>query len=520
MSTDLHSQVTPPSQTHGQPAERGISLDAIKRQLTTFQRGVPFAGLKKPCTLNDGIQRISASELPNLSRIFEKARAAGRVAKFVPASGAATRMFQSLMASNRQSPATASPSEQDALEHFLSNLPKLACYHDLRDALTRQGHNLDQLISERNSHPVLRTLLYTPGLNYAKLPKGLLPFHRYATTTRTPIQEQLAEAVAYAKDAEGHVRFALTCSAAHQEAIQLHVEQSKRLFDHETVTWLVHCSVQRSSTDTITVDLNNRPVRDAQGNLLFRPGGHGALLSNLNELHGDVLFIKNIDNVLHDHLKDDVYTYKRALGGLLISLQDVLFTYLHGLDAESVSSARLKEMTEWARDALATPIPARWTSLTHSEKTQWLFTALHRPLRVCGMVPNTGEPGGGPFWVDGGDGTSSLQIVEASQVDPDSPTQQNIFKSSTHFNPVDLVCGVRDYTGRPFDLHRFVNPHTGFISRKFYDGKEVKILELPGLWNGAMAHWHTVFVEVPRSTFSPVKTILDLLLPAHQPPTG
>ena len=519
MSTDLHSQVTPPSQTHGQPAERSISLDAIKQQLMTFQRGIPFAGLKKPCTLNDGIQRISASELPDLSRIFEKARAAGRVTKFVPASGAATRMFQSLMASHQQSPATAWPSEQDALEHFLSNLPKLACYHDLRDALTRQGHNLDQLVSTRNSHPVLQTLLYTPGLNYAKLPKGLLPFHRYATTTRTPIQEQLAEAVAYAKDAEGHVRFALTCSAAHQEAIQLHVERAKRLFDR-TLTWMVHCSVQRSSTDTIAVDLDNRPVRDAQGNLLFRPGGHGALLSNLNELHGDVLFIKNIDNVLHDHLKDDVYTYKRALGGLLIGLQDVLFAYLHGLDAESVSSARLKEMTEWAHDALAMPIPERWTSLPRSEKTQWLFTAFNRPLRVCGMVPNTGEPGGGPFWVDGGDGTNSLQIVEVAQVDPDSPTQQNIFKSSTHFNPVDLVCGVRDYTGRPFDLHRFVNPHTGFISRKFYDGKEVKILELPGLWNGAMAHWHTVFVEVPRSTFSPVKTILDLLLPAHQPPTG
>ena len=519
MPPDRHIEVTPPSQTRRQPAERGMSLDTIKQQLTTFQRGIPFAELKKPCTLNDGIQRISASELPDLSRIFEKARAAGRVTKFVPASGAATRMFLSLLASHQQSPATAPPSARDALEHFLSNLPKLACYHDLRDALTRQGHDLDQLISERNSHPVLRTLLNTPGLNYAKLPKGLLPFHRYATTTRTPIQEQMFEAVVYAKDAEGHIRFSLTCSAAHREAMQRHIERAKRLFDR-TLTWMVHCSVQRASTDTMTVDLNNRPVRDAQGNLLFRPGGHGALLSNLNELHGDVLFIKNIDNVLHDHLKDDVYTYKRALGGLLISLQDTLFAYLHELDAKSVSSARLKEMTEWASDALTTPIPARWTSLTRSEKTQWLFTALHRPLRVCGMVPNTGEPGGGPFWVDDEDGTSSLQIVEASQVDPDSPTQQNIFKSSTHFNPVDLVCGVRDYTGRPFDLHRFVNPHTGFISRKFHDGREVKILERPGLWNGAMAHWHTVFVEVPRSTFSPVKTILDLLLPAHQPPNG
>lgn len=519
MSTDLHRQVTPPSQTHGQPAERSISLDAIKRQLTTFQRGVPFAGLKKPCTLNDGIQRISASELPDLSQIFEKARAAGRVAKFVPASGAATRMFQSLMASHQQSPATTSPSEQDALEQFLINLPKLACYHDLRDALTQQGHDLDQLVSARNSHSVLRTLLYTPGLNYAKLPKGLLPFHRYATTTRTPIQEQLVEAVAYTRDAEGHVRFALTCSAAHQEAIQRHIERAKRLFDR-TITWMIHCSVQRSSTDTITVDLNNQPVRDAQGNLLFRPGGHGALLSNLNELHGDVLFIKNIDNVLRDHLKDDVYTYKRALGGLLIRLQDELFAYLHRLNSESVSSVLLKEITEWARDSLAMSFPERWKPLTHSEKTQWLVTALHRPLRVCGMVPNTGEPGGGPFWVDDGDGTSSLQIVEASQVDPNSPTQQHIFKSSTHFNPVDLVCGVRDYTGRPFDLHQFVNPHTGFISRKFHNGQEVKILELPGLWNGAMAHWHTVFVEVPRSTFSPVKTILDLLSPAHQPPDG
>lgn len=515
MPTELKIEAMLTQQARRQLTERGISLHTIKQQLTAFQQGIPFIKLKKPCTLNDGIHSIRASELPSLIQDFNQAMAAGRVTKFVPASGSATRMFKGLLACHHQ-PVSASASDQHALEQFLANLPKFALYHDLRQALARQGHDLDQLVAERNHHPILQALLYTPGLNYARLPKGLLAFHRYAAVTRTPIQEQLVEAAAYAKDTGGRTRLHLTCSAAHQEAVQHHIEHAKRMLDH--ATWMVSCSIQNPSTDTLAVDLDNRPALDAQGQLLFRPAGHGALLSNLNELRGDILFIKNIDNVVPDHLKEATYTYKRALGGLLVGLQETLFAYLRRLDSESVSSALLKEATEWAHDAFALPLPEKWESLTHSEKTQWLFKALNRPLRVCGMVPNVREPGGGPFWVDGADGTTSLQIVESAQIDPGSPAQQDIFKASTHFNSVDLVCGVRDYTGQPFDLHQFIDPHTGFIAQKSHEGREIKALELPGLWNGAMALWHTVFVEVPPQTFNPVKTVLDLLLPAHQPP--
>ncbi len=517
LQLEIETRLTPPDRRQLQ--ERGISLQMIEQQLATFQRGIPFVKLKRPCRLNDGIRCLSSSDLAAVTRDFERAKAAGRATKFVPASGVGTRMFKTLAAFclQRKSSQLATAAQQD-LERFFSSLPKFAFYHDLKKALLRQGHQLDQLMRESNYHSIINALLYSPGLHYAELPKGLLAFHRYSTTTRTPIEEHLVEAADYAQDDKGYARIHFTVSPDHQQAIQHHIEQVRHRLPLHTVTWLINCSVQKPSTDTIAVAMGNNPFHDAQGNLLFRPAGHGALLSNLHELQGDIVFINNIDNVVPDHLKETPSQYKKALGGLLVSLQDTVFSFLTQLESDTASSASLKQITEWSRRSLALTLPQEWRSRTNSQKAQWLFKWLNRPLRVCGMVPTMNNPGGGPFWIEQKEGTTSLQIVESSQIDPASPTQQNILTSATHFNPVDIVCGVRNYQGNPFNLHQFVDPQTGFIAKKSHEGRDLKALELPGLWNGSMAKWHSVFVEVPRHTFNPVKTVLDLLLPAHQPP--
>ena len=515
LQAEIEATLTP--QDRRRLKERGISLQTLEHQLTTFQHGIPFTKLKKPCRLDDGIRPFSSLDLPAMTRTFERAKAAGRVTKFVPASGAGTRMFRFLeVVRLRRESGRIAAAEQRELEHFFSGLPNLAFYHDLKNTLSGQGLQLDQLLAEKKYRPVVDALL--DSLNYAKLPKGLLAFHRYTDTTRTPIEEHLEEAANYAKDDEGRARVHFTVSPAHQRAVQQHIEEARRKLGRPAVTWIIGCSVQKPSTDTIAVAMDNSLFRDSDGNLLFRPAGHGALLSNLRELHGDVVFIKNIDNVLPDHLKGTSSKYKERLGGLLVSLQDTVFSFLAQLESDTVSSASLEHMTEWARDSFALTLPDEWSTRTNAQQTQWLFKWLNRPLRVCGMVPNVNHPGGGPFWVEQDDGTISLQIVESSQVDPDSTTQQDIFASSTHFNPVDMVCGIRDYQGKPFNLEQFVDPDAGFIAQKSYEGRELKALELPGLWNGGMAKWHSVFVEVPRETFNPVKTILDLLLPEHQPP--
>ncbi len=493
--------------------ERGIALQTVQQQIATFQRGIPFTTLKRPCRLDDGIRRMGALDLPRARRDFEKARAGGRMTKFVPASGAGTRMFTFLESARLQKE---SSEITEPLEQFLSSLSKFAFYPDLQKTLLDQGHQLDRLIAEKNYHPIIDALL--DSLNYAKLPKGLIAFHRYAGTTRTPIEEHLVEATEYVQDDEGCARIHFTVSAEHQRAIREHIEQARQRLDQQTATWIIDCSVQKPSTNTVAVDMDNRPFRDSHGNLLFRPAGHGALLSNLQELHGDVVFIKNIDNVVPDHLQQASSDYKKILGGLLVGLQNTLFSLLTRIESNAASPADIDRITEWAGHSLAMTLPAEWSAYRHSQKSQWLFKRLNRPIRVCGMVPNVDHPGGGPFWVEGEDGTTSLQIVESSQIDLDSPTQRDIFTSSTHFNPVDLVCGVRDYRGHPFNLAQFVNPDTGFIAKKTCEGRALKALELPGLWNGGMADWHSVFVEVPRLTFNPVKTVLDLLLPEHQPP--
>lgn len=500
---------------------RGTSVETVEHQLAIFQRGIPFITLTKPCTIHEGIEQIADTELSQFEEIFRQAMTQGRITKFVPASGAASRMFKALLpccenASNQATPSLTS-SEHASLKPFLDRLSDFAFYDDLENTLAKQGHGLHTLRTQGQYQPILEALLHPRGLNYAKRPKGLLAFHRYEDHVRTPIEEHLIEAAIYARDDNNQAHVHFTISPEHQEAVQEHIEVARQRFKQDDLDWMVNCSLQTSSSDTIAVDRENRPFRDNKGNLLFRPGGHGALISNVNELQGDIVFIKNIDNVVPDYLKAETYTYKRALGGYLIHVQNILFTYLRQLDSQTVTTKQLDDMVQWAQSTLNFTKPPQWKDWDQAQRSNALRDFGNRPIRVCGMVKNTGDPGGGPFWVRHEDGTTSLQIVESSQVDPQSTEQQRIFAASTHFNPVDMVCGVRNYQGNPFDLNQYIDPNAGFISEKSYEGRELKALELPGLWNGAMAKWHTIFVEVPRPTFNPVKTVFDLLEPAHQP---
>jgi hypothetical protein len=466
--------------------------------------------------VDDGITVLQESDIAAVEMLYAQAVAAGRVTKFVPASGAATRMFQALLSYCEQKEAKDNRNDPDVL-HFINNLPRFAFYDDLQAAVQRQGGEVETYLVHGQYAELLAYLLTSQGLNYANLPKILLKFHRYDDHCRTPLEEHLVEAAAYVRDRHQVARLHVTVTPAHAEAVQAHIEVSRRRYEHAGLRYEIALSVQSPATDTIAVDMDNTPVRDEQGHLLFRPGGHGALLANLQALAADIVFVKNIDNVVPDHHKEVTYRYKRALGGHLVHLQQQMFAYLEHLAAGRVDAGLLQEILIFARQELAIVIPPGLQHAPQHEHIRFLYDRLNRPLRVCGMVRNEGEPGGGPFWVEHPDGSLSRQIVETSQVDTALPEQRALLAASTHFNPVDLVCGVRDYRGQPFDLQHFADPNTGFISHKTYASRPLKALELPGLWNGAMAYWNTVFVEVPLSTFSPVKTVLDLLRPEHQP---
>lgn len=513
-------------QDHQQFFEMGIPPNLVKEQLAIFQRGVPLALLDRPCTIGDGITRLSSSEVDHHATKFHHALSAGRVTKFVPASGAASRMFKELMAYRNAAPAdipnhSTDPliwsSEPQACHEFLKEIKSFAFYDDLDAEMSNQSLNLSDFLKASDYRPILNHLLYSPGLNYARLPKGLIKFHRYQQYSRTPVEEHLVEALAYAKDSTNTIRVHFTLSPEHQELFERHLHEIRPHFEEKSIFLEVTSSQQRAATDTLAVDLENQPFRGADGKLVFRPGGHGALLENLSALQADIVFIKNIDNVVHDRLQDVTNRYKKALGGLLLSVQEQLFRHLRLLMGQGLTEEDSRIMLNFAQDVLQLSVPGQFLNWPLGRQQAVFIQQFNRPVRICGMVPNTGEPGGGPFWVKYPDGSVSLQIVEASQVDPDSCEQQAILRSSTHFNPVDLVCGLRDFQGKPFNLKEFSDPDAGIISRKSDEGRDLKALERPGLWNGAMAHWNTIFVEVPKITFNPVKTIFDLLRSEHQP---
>jgi len=499
--------------------EKGISTEAIRQQLNRFRKGFPRLEIVRPATINDGIRKLTPEEETIYAKRFEAAMAQGRAMKFVPASGAATRMFKDLIRiykkiAERQSLNT---EEQHILERFLTHLTQFAFAVDLAEVLQANGFDLSDLLRKRRADVILRYLLTSDGLNYSELPKALLKFHRYNGETRTPLEEHLVEGAGHAKDGMGRVRIHFTVPARFRETIQRYVQKKLPRYQNYARHFSIEYSVQDPSTDTIAVDLQNRIVRDEQGKPLFRPAGHGALLKNLNDLQGDIIFIKNIDNVVPDHLKPTVIHYKKVLGGLLVEVQQKIFSLLEALHTNPTIEV-LNEAISFLNRELHIPLPEDLQNASFEKRREYVFQKLNRPIRVCGIVENRGEPGGGPFWVKTANGELTLQIVESAQVDKTDPVQREIWESSTHFNPTDLVCGVRDYTGKPFDLMKYRDTNAGIITVKYWLGKEIKILELPGLWNGSMAYWNTIFVEVPLETFNPVKTVFDLLRPEHLPP--
>ena len=498
--------------------DSGIAEDTIVEQMQRFRSGFPFTRVIRPCTPGDGIMLIPAEERSRLIDTFRQAVDEGRVTKFVPASGAATRMFKSLLALYGRGGESLDLQGDDADSRFgrefFASLDKFAFYGELLSMMKRDGIDLTQCFDGGGYHTVLSYVLTPKGLNYGQLPKGLISFHKYPEVSRTPFAEHIAEAVEYATGKQGLARLHFTVGPEYRKAIEEHV--STVLQRYPETRFEVSYSEQSQQTNTIAVDLSNEGFRSRAGHLLFRPAGHGALLVNLNELQGDLVFLKNIDNVAPDRLKGDTYEYKQVLGGLLVDLQRKTFDYVRLLKEGVPDSATLSTMAEFVLSKLSMSLPDNYDGMSDGDKAEYLLEKFNRPMRVCGMVKNQGEPGGGPFWVPEAGGLATAQIVEKSQVDLDDPAQADCLASATHFNPVDIVCGVRDCRGDLFNLMGRIDQETGFISVKSKDGEELKAMELPGLWNGSMADWITVFVEVPLSTFSPVKTVNDLLRPEHQ----
>ncbi|MBO4589995.1 MAG: DUF4301 family protein [Bacteroidaceae bacterium] len=503
-------------------AQRGVSVQKVEEQLASFANGFPFLKLQDVASVPNGIARISPEQADRLVRRWKDYCAEGhRVVKFVPASGAASRMFKNLFAFLD---APYDTPETDFENVFFDHIAFFAFYGSLNACCRRlYGSDVPQLQAAHRYKDIVAALLRPEGLNYGQLPKGLLEFHAYdGAPSRTPLEEHLVEGALYAADSDGRVHIHFTVSPEHRALFEQKVSSVVRGYERKLhVLFDITFSEQKAYTDTIAAEADGTPFRDARGQLVFRPGGHGALIENLNELKAEVVFIKNIDNVVPDRRKASMVASKQLLAGYLVQLQEQAFRYLRLLDSGAYSDDDLAAMLRFLEQQFFCVSP--WFK-ADSVKTDskaavvdYLRGKLNRPMRVCGMVPNVGEPGGGPFLAYNPDGTVSLQILESSQIDMDNARSVALFKQGTHFNPVDLVCGTHNYFGEPFDLLRYVDKDTGFISSKSKDGRELKALELPGLWNGAMSDWLTAFVEVPLSTFNPVKTVNDLLRAEHQP---
>ena len=495
--------------------QKGITEEQFREQLQCFVHGFPYLRLSAAASVEKGITVLAEAEQQAALAAWDAYTAGGHaIVKFVPASGAASRMFKNLYAfldAAYDEPTT------DFEKTFFANLPAAAYHADLDAACVRlHGAGVGELLAARRFKDVVSALLGKDGLNYGHLPKGLLKFHNYPEGARTPLEEHLVEGALYARRQDGTVSVHFTVSPEHRALFEQLVARVVPAYEQKFgVKYDVTFSEQKPSTDTVAANPDNTPFRQADGSLLFRPGGHGALIENLNELPADVVFIKNIDNVVPDRLKDETVRYKKLLAGVLVSLQEQAFAYLRKLDSGCYTVEELLEMLQFVQKKFCCKNPETKT-LEDTELAIYLRRKLNRPVRVCGMVRNVGEPGGGPFLAYNADGTISPQILESSQIDMADPEKKAMFEQGTHFNPVDLVCGLRNYRGEAFHLPDYVDKATGFISHKSKDGRELKALELPGLWNGAMSDWNTVFVEVPLATFNPVKTVNDLFREQHR----
>ena len=495
--------------------QRGSSLQVVEQQIKNFETGFPFARVAKAATVGDGVIRLSEAEVDEMAKHYELLSKQLKVVKFVPASGAASRMFKALFTYKSELEAGTAAEPKGDLHDFFDCLPSFAFYQDLADSMGGLAV-LEEAESKKDYLKILNHLLTEQGLNYGQLPKGLLAFHLYDGAARTPFEEHLVEGANYGKNEANEVSLHFTISPEHKSNFTSLLQQIKTQYsDANQAHFEIDFSEQKAATDTIAVDLDNNAFRKEDGTLLFRPAGHGALIENLDEIEADVIFIKNIDNVVPDRIKGETYRYKKALAGLLLSYQHKIFNYIASL-AESKDEDWIKEVSDFLKNELSILPPSGYEELSTLKKVSYLLEKLLRPVRVCGMVKNEGEPGGGPFWTHNEDGTISLQIIESAQFDSNDQAQMKLMKDATHFNPVDLICAPYDLGGSKYNLLDYVDQKSGFIAEKSLGGRNLKAQELPGLWNGAMANWNTLFVEVPIITFNPVKTVNDLLRPNHQ----
>ncbi len=497
-----------------QLAAKGITTQQIDTQLELFRTGFPFLKLEAAAAVGQGIIAPTPAEAEDYVKTWEDYKAQGhKVVKFVPASGAASRMFKDMFAfvdAPYDVPTTAFEKK------YFEQIKNFAFYDALNEACLRnEKKDIDTLLSEGNYKAVAANMLSKEGLNYGQLPKGMLLFHKYDDGARTPMEEHLVEGALYAAS-KGEANVHFTVSHEHLPYFKQRVADVQKKYEKTYgVTYNISFSEQKPSTDTVAVNPDNTLFRNDDGSLLFRPAGHGALIENLNDIDADMVFIKNIDNVVPDSLKDVTVKWKKIIAGVLVTLQKRAFEYLNVLESGNYDHKKVEEIIHFVQRDLCCR-KANIKELEDAELVIYLKKKLKRPMRVCGVVKNVGEPGGGPFLTYNQDGTVSLQILESVQIDKSNDDYMKMFTEGTHFNPVDLVCAIKDKDGQAYNLPEYVDKTTGFISNKSKNGRELRALELPGLWNGAMSDWSTVFVEVPLDTFNPVKTVNDLLRPQHQ----
>lgn len=495
---------------------RGVSEAQIASQIERFKRGFDFLDITEPATPSNCIEVLSDAKIQEYISYYDSKLQEIQITKFIPASGAASRMFKKLFEFVQGNEEIEIEQGKEypffSIENFIGSLKKFAFYSHLQKTAESSGLSLEELLKNKQYKKIVSLVLDKSGLSYGTLPKGLLIFHNYPNKSRTAIEEHFVEGALYATDKDRIVDLHFTISPEHINLFKEHVAQIKNIYEEKfNVRYNVSYSVQDIKTDTIAVGSDNVPIlKDDE--YIFRPGGHGALIYNLDKIMSNLVFIKNIDNVVPDSFKEDTITYKKALGGILLKTQSKIYSLIEAL----IKGNSIDEATEFLANTLKFKVASQFTSLGIKEKIDYLISALNRPIRVCGMVRNEGEPGGGPFLVRNATGEISPQIVEKAQIDENDESQAKFIKESTHFNPVDLVCGVYNYKGEKFNLLEFVDDDAGIITEKSKDGVTLKALELPGLWNGAMANWNTIFVEVPISTFNPVKEVNDLLRKEHQ----
>lgn len=492
---------------------KGIAPAQVEAQLSRIKIGFPELEIKDSATVGNGIMRLSPDEQNAATERWEKfLNTGGQACKFVPASGAASRMFKALfnfVDGNDETPAPGSDVEQ-----VLARIEDFAFFNELNDACSNlYGKSIAQLKADGRNKDIIAAIIKESGLNYGQLPKGLLLFHSYAEGARTPLEEQIAEGAATAAAQGGTLNLHFTVSPNHRPLFEKKLAEVVPAAEAKYgVKIQVELSEQKSATDTIAANADGTPFRTDAGELLFRPGGHGALIANLADIKSPVVFVKNIDNVVPDAHRAPTVQWKKVLAGKLIEVHDTIVSYLSELNSGNCPIERQRQMIAFLHDTLQVRDP-RMKTLSDIDLEGFLLEKFNRPLRVCGMVVNEGEPGGGPYLAVNPDGSSSPQILESHQI---APQYKELMAKATHFNPVDLVCYIQDPQGNPYNLPRYVDPATGFISNKSAGGRELLALELPGLWNGAMSDWNTVFIEVPAETFNPVKTVNDLLRPTHQ----